>query len=65
MPSRQTFSERRTYYCRLRGASTGRAIVAFDITTARKMFAKREDISVASPYITICFKPTKGVVYGS
>lgn len=52
------------FYCRLRGASTGRRIHALDRNTARRMFAAQEGVSVASPYITVCYKPTAGVVYG-
>jgi hypothetical protein len=53
------------FYCRLRGASQGRKIRALDRNTARRMFAAQEGISVASPYITLCYKPTKGVVYAN
>lgn len=54
-----------TYYCRLRGASTGRRIRALDRTTAHRMFAAQEGIQVDNPYITVCYKPTPGVVYAN
>jgi hypothetical protein len=51
-----------TFYCRFRGATTGRVVRTWDRVTAQRLFCAQENVPVSS-YITICFKPTKGVVY--
>jgi len=69
MPSHQPVpSYRTTYYVRLRGANTGLAITGNSmggVAQAKKEFARIHDLSPASPYITVCRKPTPGVTYSA
>jgi hypothetical protein len=39
------------------------AITGLQASRARETFAKRHQISQDSAYITVCRRPTKGVVY--
>lgn len=52
------------FYCRFRGATTGRKIRTWDRPTAQRLFCAMEGVPVTT-YVTICYKPTSGVTYGN
>ena len=53
----------RTFYCRLRGTTTGWAILTTSRDMARKITAAREVIRVDSSNIIISSQPALGISY--
>ena len=64
MPSRalNLNTYRRTFYVRFRGATTGRTVTADGNKQASYEFCRLEGVPWSS-LITVCRKPTPGVVY--